>query len=108
MNSQNSIGKNKILYYAGFALLLGFFILKLVKMFMGSTLNDTSLPSYLFSAFFILFGIFIIIAVNGQYDYVVEDKKYLFFKKIFGEKGVKIFYYLLGFLFAWLGWMFLR
>jgi len=60
INKQNFIEKNKVLYYAGFFLLL------------------------------------------------VEDKKYLFFKKIFGEKGVKIFYYLFGLFFVWLGYIFLR
>ena len=70
INKQNFIEKNKVLYYAGFFLLLGLFLLK--------------------------------------YNYFVEDKKYLFFKKIFGEKGVKIFYYLFGLFFVWLGYIFLR
>ena len=108
MNNQNFLEKNRILYHAGLFLLVGFFILKLAKVFMKDRIKNFSLSNYIFSGFFILFGIFIIIAVKGQYDYFVTDKKYLFFKRILDETGVKIFYYLLGLFFMWLGYMFLR
>lgn len=99
---------NKILYYAGFFLIAALFILKLAKFFIKEKLEDIPFSKYMFSAIFALLGVFIIIAVRGQYDYFVEDKKYIFFRKILGENWVKIFYHLLGLLFVLIGYLFLR
>jgi hypothetical protein len=85
-----------LFYYIGIPLVIIAIILKIVSRFFRTQLSEMSLFNYFMGIFLIILGFFFIIAVYEQYDYLVSDYKYRFFKKIFKETGVKIFYYLLG------------
>ena len=92
-----------IWYYIGIPLLIIAFIFKLASRLFKDKLGNFPLFQYVGGIFLIVIGFFIIIAIYEQYDYFVEDYKYRFFKKIFRETGVKIFYYLLGALIITMG-----
>ena len=88
--------KSKIFYYGGIVILILMFILKFARRIFKEQLENIPFQNYAFAFLFSALGVFIIMAVHEQYDYFVMDGRYKFFKRIFGETGVKVFYYILG------------
>ena len=90
--------KNRFVYRLGIVVLIAVIGFKFASRIFRKQLRDLNIMKYVFGLLFPLLGFLIIFAVYEQYDYFVEDPKYLFFKKIFRESGVKIFYYIIGML----------
>ncbi len=95
--------KNKAIIYSGAAVVIILYALKFLKKAFPDKLKEIPLFNYVLGFLFPALGAFVIWAVLNQYEGFVNDKKYLFFKKILGEFGVKVFYYLLGVGFIFLG-----
>ncbi|MBI2576720.1 hypothetical protein HYV84_05895 [Candidatus Woesearchaeota archaeon] len=88
--------KNKLFYYGGIVLVVALVFIKVARRLFRDEVQSLPIPGFIFSIVISFFGLYIIVAVHQQYDYWVEDPKYLFFQKIMGKTGVKLFYYLLG------------
>lgn len=99
--------KNKFIYYIGLVLLLVLFVLKpllkISKIAYKDKLENLNTFNWIIGIIFPLLGITLIFGTYEQYDYLVDDMRYKFFKKIFGETGVKIFYYFLGLMLIYWG-----
>ena len=95
--------KNKDIAYAGIFAFIVLIILRFVRNLLPDKLREMPFMRYVLGFIFPIFGLYVIVAVHEQPEDFVSDKKYAFFKRIFGENGVRVFYYLLGLAFISLG-----
>ena len=84
---------NKLFYYGGTVLIVALVFIKLTRRLFRDEVENIRIPGVVFSLVLSCLGPYIIVAVHQQFDYWIEDPKYLFFQKLMGKNGVKVFYY---------------
>ncbi len=95
--------QNKVIKYIGVIALIALIGFKFARRAFGDAIENIAIMPYIFATLFVIFGLYIVVAVREQHDDFVTADKYLMLKKVLGDCGIKVFYYCIGLFFFIIG-----